>query len=207
MRKYIIIWFMLLLIVKCTTEDKSKFLTDPLINTYKVDELKLTKSIIKDDLNYFLHKYKRNWSKENKNKCIDALYYGQQEWSIDYKIVMSLISIESQYRIVVTGRNRNGSKDFGLTQQNSRYVKQRYRATENFLNDYKIKYTNSNFDIGKNIFACYMLLRNTSEYYDLILFRDFIASYNVGVRGVRLDHMQKTADVYYSKFLKEYLSI
>ena len=205
MRKYLILWFIILLVVKCSNE--KSITVDPLINTYKVDNTKLNKSIIEDSLNYFLHKYKRKWSNENKQKCIDALYYGQQEWNIDYKIVMSLISIESQYRIVVIGKNKNGSKDYSLTQQNSKYIKYRYKATEEYLNHYKIKYTNSNFDIGKNIFACYMLLRDTNEYGNLIMFRDYIASYNVGIRGVRLGHMQETADVYYSKFLKEYLSI
>ena len=209
MRKYLILWFVILLVVKCSPEQQT--IVDPLINTYKVDNTKLTKSIIKDDLNYFLHKYNRHWSKANKNKCINALYYGQQEWNIDYKIVMAIISVESQYKIAVKGKNiRKGkvkSIDYGLCQQNSKYIKQRYKATEQYLDKYKIKHTNSNFDIGKNIFSCYKLLRSTSDFHDLILFRDFIASYNVGVRGVKLVHMQKTADIYYSKFLVEYLGI
>jgi len=205
MRKFLILWFIILLVVKCSNE--KSITIDPLINAYKVDNVKLDKSIIKDSLNHFLHKYNRKWSQENKQKCIDALYYGQQEFDIDYKIVMSLISIESQYRIVVIGKNKNGSKDFGLSQQNSRYIKQRYRAAEEYLNKYKIKYSNSNFDISKNIFSCYMLLRDTNEYGNLILFRDYIASYNVGIRGIRQEHTQKIADKYFNKFMKELLSI
>jgi len=209
MRKFLILWFIILLVVKCSNE--KSITIDPLINAYKVDNVKLDKSIIKDSLNHFLHKYNRKWSQENKQKCIDALYYGQQEFDIDYKIVMSLISIESQYRIVVTGKNiRRGkvkSIDYGLTQQNSKYIKQRYKSTEEYLNKYKIKYTNSNFDIGKNIFSCYMLLRDTNEYGSLIMFRDYIASYNVGIRGIRQEHTQKIADKYFNKFMKELLSI
>jgi hypothetical protein len=80
MKKWLILWFILLLIVKCTPEKNT---IDPLINAYKVDSTKLNKEIIKDNLNVFLNKYNRNWSLQNKQKCIDALYCGQQEYSID----------------------------------------------------------------------------------------------------------------------------
>jgi hypothetical protein len=203
MKKWLILWFILLLIVKCTPEKNT---IDPLINAYKVDSTKLNKEIIKDNLNVFLNKYNRNWSLQNKQKCIDALYCGQQEYSIDYKIVMSIIAIESEYKITAIGKNKN-SKDFGLCQINSKYINYRYKKVEPILDYYKIKYTNSKFDISKNIFSCYALLRNTNNYYDLILFRDFIASYNIGVRGVKQEHTQQIADRYYERFLQEYLSI
>ena len=204
MKKYLILWFILLFVIKCTPENH--FAKDPLINAYKVDNDKLNKEIIKDSLNYFLYKYNRKWSIQNKQKCIDVLYCGQQEFNIDYKIIMALISIESRYNITAIGQNKN-SKDFGLCQQNSKYINYRYKKVEPILKQYKIKYTNSKFDIAKNIFSCYMLLRNTNDYYDLILFRDFIASYNVGVRGIKQNHTQQIANKYYERFLKEYLSI
>jgi len=200
MKKYLILWFIILLVVKCGY--KEEFRTDPLINSYKVDSVKLTKDIIKSDLNYFLHKYNRKWSQENKKKCIDALYYGQQQFDIDYKIILSIISVESQFNIYAKGRNRN-SIDFGLCQINSKYLKHRYKDSEFYLKQYKIKYNDSKYDISKNIFSAFIYLRDISSYSDLIQFSDYISAYNRGVEGSK----RRTDNKYYELFLKEYLSI
>ena len=166
---------------------------------------------IKDDLNHFLKKYKQNWTDKNRNHCINILYCGQQEFQIDYKIILGLIATESEFRITVQRKNiRKGrvkSVDFGLTQQNSRYYKDRYRATIPYLKQYRIKYTDSKFDMAKNIFSCYMILSDTNKYGNLIHFKDFIASYNVGVHGTKHDYMQKTIDEYYNRFMKNYMEI
>jgi len=204
MKKILILWFVILLVVKCSHENK--IITDPLINTYKVDNVKLTKDIIKSDLNHFLHKYNRNWSEQNKNRCIELLYKGQLEFDIHYKIVLSIVAIESQFKIDAIGKNKK-SIDYGLAQINSRYLKQRYRATEQYLNQHKIKYTDSKFDMNKNIYSCFMYLKNIMEYGDLVQFSDHIKSYNVGIRGCKLNTMQKSANIYYNKFIQEYMSL
>lgn len=199
MKKYLIIWFVLLFVLRCSTE-KNKI--DPLTYSYKVNPVILDKSIIEDDLNYFLKKYKRNWSVYTKAKFINIVYCGSKEFNINHKVVMSIIAIESQYRINVIGKNDH-SKDFGLAQINSKYLKRRYKATEPYLTQYHIKYTDSKFDMSKNLFSAFMYLKDIDDYSDLVQFSDYISAYNQGVRGCR----RNNNNAYYEKFLKEYMSI
>jgi hypothetical protein len=204
MKKFLILWFMLLFIVKCSTEETK---VDPLQFSYKLNKQQISKSVIKDDLNYFLNKYNRTWSKQNKEKFVNVVYIGSVEFNINPKIVMSIISIESRYNIKAVGKNIKRRKvksiDYGLCQINSKYLKQRYKATEEYLENYKIKYTDSKFDIGKNVFSCYMYLRAIWDYSNLIHFQDYILAYNQGVRGVKRNNNTS----YYEKFLQEYMSI
>ena len=211
MKRGIILFFILLLMCGCRVKEVQK--KDPLIDAYKVDNVLLEKDQIKKDLNFFLIKYNRHWSQKDKQKFINILYYGEHEFNISNKIVLAIISVESNYDITVAKKNYNKkthklkSIDFGLTQQNSRYYKCRYKAAESYLDYYHIKYTDSKFDMGKNIFSCFMLLRDNNEYSDLIHFKDLIASYNVGSTGVKEEYMQKKVDEYYNLFMQELLSI
>ena len=209
MKKFLIFWFICLFLISCSK--KQEQIQDPISKALALSHKTIDKSIIKDDLNHFLKKYKQNWTDKNRNHCINILYCGQQEFQIDYKIILGLIATESEFRITVQRKNiRKGrvkSVDFGLTQQNSRYYKDRYRATIPYLKQYRIKYTDSKFDMAKNIFSCYMILSDTNKYGNLIHFKDFIASYNVGVHGTKHDYMQKTIDEYYNRFMKNYMEI
>ena len=200
MKKLYVLCFVCLFICGCTVKEIPK--KDPLINAYKVDDMLLEKDKIRTDLTFFLTKYNRKWSQRDKEKCIEVLYCGQQEFRVDHRIVLSIISVESQYNIYAVGKNRK-SIDSGLCQINSRYIKRRYKAAEPFLKQYKIKYTNSKFDIGKNIFSCMMYLRDISDYSDLIHFQDYILAYNRGVKGVK----RSNCTIYYEKFMQEYLSL
>jgi len=201
MRKYIIIWFILLLVVKCNY-NKEEIKIDPLVNAYKINDILLYKIIIKDDLNYFLTKYKRNWSNKEKEKFIDIIYYGSKEYNINYKVVLSIISVESQYIINAKGRNKT-SIDYGLAQINSRYIKQRYKYSEQFLKKYKISYDiNNKFDIGLNIFSCFKYLKDISDCPDLLQFSDYVSAYNQGIKGCMISRNN-----YYEKVLKELMEI
>lgn len=205
MKKFIILWFVILFLIRCSSEQNItnyRMEKDPLINSYQIDSEKIEKQTIKNHLNYFLTKYNRHWSKQNKEKCVDILYKGQKEFNIDHKIVLSIISIESQFNIKAIGKNKK-SIDYGLTQQNSKYLKQRYKNAEQYLKEFKIKYTDSNFDIGKNIVSCFVYLHDINEYSDLIQFSDYITAYNQGVKGCKRNNDNR----YYEKFMKEYLSI
>lgn len=207
MKKLII--FICLLICQCGFEKETKntiILKDPLINAYKLDKVQIDRSKIKDNLNYFLNKYKRNWTKKEKEKCVDILYYGQQQFNINHKIILSIISVESQFNIKAIGKNKK-SVDFGLCQINSRYIKQRYRNAEKYLKELNIKYTDSKFDISKNILSAYIYLRDISSYADLIEFGDYIKAYHVGIKGSQMSYMQKECNVYFDKFMKEYMEI
>jgi hypothetical protein len=204
MKRFLILWFMLLFIIKCSTEETK---VDPIQFAYKLDKNQISKSIIKDDLNYFLNKYNRNWSKQDKEKFINVVYIGSKEFDINPKIIMAIVSVESRYNVKAVGKNIRKKKvksiDYGLCQINSKYIKQRYKATEEYLKANNIKYTDSKFDIGKNVFSCYMYLRSIHDYSDLIHFQDYITAYNQGVRGAKRNNDSR----YYEKFMREYLSI
>jgi uncharacterized protein YcfL len=206
MKKFLVIWFTILFVVNCSSEKEIK--VDPLLNAKVLDKVVISKSVIKDDLNYFLKKHNRQWNKQNKERFIDAIYYGSQEFNINPKIIMSIVSIESQYKITAKGINRKGKKvksiDFGLSQQNSKYLKHRYKATVPYLKEYKLKHNvKDKYDISCNIFACYMYMRSITDYSDLVLFSDLITAYNQGIRGAKRNNDSS----YYEKFLKEFISI
>ena len=159
------------------------------------------------DLDYMLTKYNRKWSYDNKNKCIHLLCKGQKEFDIDYKIVLSIIAIESQFDITAYNKNYKKKKlksiDYGLTQQNSLHYLKRYKSAERYLKKHGIKYTSSKYDMAKNIYACFIYLKDISDYAGFIHFRDYITAYNQGVTGATVNNN----DDYYNKFMQEYLSL
>lgn len=180
---------------------------DPLKNSFIIDNQKLQKDIIKSNLNLFLIQYDRKWSKTNKNKVVNALYYGEKEFNIDHKIVLSIIAIESRFNITAKGYN-SGSIDYGLTQQNSKYIKQRYEASKKYLDKYNLKYSDTIFDINQNIFSCYIYLNEIDKSSLVNSFNQMIKAYNVGIKGSTLkDWRQPIADRYYEKFAMNYIRI
>lgn len=180
---------------------------DPLTDAVIIDNEKLHKDIIQSNLNLFLFQYNRKWSKHNYYKVIDALYYGEQEFDIDHKIVLSIIAIESRFKINAIGRNSD-SVDYGITQQNSLHIKQRYEASKKYLDKYNLKYSDTVFDINQNIFSCYMYLSEIDRSHLVNSFSQMIKAYNVGIRGSTLkDRRQSKANIYYEKFALNYIRI
>ncbi len=180
---------------------------DPLTDAVIIDNEKLHKDIIQSNLNLFLFQYNRKWSKHNYYKVIDALYYGEQEFGIDHKIVLSIIAIESRFKINAIGRNSD-SVDYGITQQNSLHIKQRYETSKKYLDKYNLKYSDTVFDINQNIFSCYMYLNEIDRSSLVNSFNQMIKAYNVGIRGSTLkDWRQSKANKYYEKFALNYIRI
>ena len=203
MRKFMIIWFMFVFILGCSFKEEHK--KDVLDNSYviTVPDEETVKKEIQKDLEYFLYKYNRNWNYINKKLFVEVVDAGQKEFEIDYRIVMAIISIESNYKIQARGRNKN-SIDYGLCQINSKYIDKRYKIAEKYLKKNGFKCSNSIYDIGKNIFSCYIYLHDMSDIPELIYFKDYIDAYNKGVRGALRN---KTNDDYYNRFMKEFMEI
>lgn len=205
MKKFMIIWFTLVFIAGCSLEQELKPSNkkDVLDNAVVIADETTVKKEIQSNLNYFLHKHNRHWSWINKKLFVEIVYAGQVEFGISSKIVMAIISVESQYNIRAQGRNRN-SIDYGLTQQNSKYINRRYAYAEKRLKALGFKYSSSIYDISKNVFACYAYLYDMSDIPELLYFRDYIDAYNKGVHGALKN---KTDNLYYQKFMTEYMEI
>lgn len=201
----LIIYFTLVFLLSCSSESISIPKNDPLSNAkviYKIDN-RITKQKIKNKLNYFLIKYNQKWSQANKQKFINAVYVGQKEFDIDYKIVMSIVSIESNYNIRAKNKKSN---DFGLSQQNNKYIKQRYSTAKKYLDKHKVKSNvKDKYDIALSVMSCYLYLYEIEQSLNTFNFHHYICAYNTGKRGYY--KYRETADKYYNRFIEEYINI
>ncbi len=181
-------------------------------NVYKTNEkqiIKIDKStideetIILQNLNLKLKKFNRHWSEYNKRTAVKALKAGEDEFNIDHRIVLSLMSLESGMKIIITNKNADKTIDFGLTMQNSRYINARYKACEKILQRRKIKYSNSKFDIAKNIMACFLYINDIKKIHNDD-FKRLIMAYNIGIRGTMMKDKQQKGEKYFMAFVKHY---
>lgn len=198
------ILLLLLICIGCNNVKPEQIIVmnDPIIGAYEIDYKQIYKYQVKEDIRFFLKKHNRKWGEQNIEKLMQALIIGQQEFDINYKAVLAIISIESNFKITAVGNNGT-SKDFGLTQQNSRYYESRYKNSEKYLDNYGINYSNSKFDIYKNVISCYIYLdylrksKHTNNLYEIV------DAYNKGINGMRRNSCMK----YYIKFSKEFFNI
>lgn len=79
---------------------------------------------------------------------------------IEKEIVLSLGFIESDFNKYAHNINTNGTEDFGLYQQNSRYYPERFKIAKTILDKEKIYRSDYNnpYDIYLNTLACYIYL-------------------------------------------------
>jgi len=180
---------------------KTEKITKPVVlfESIEIDD----ETIIAKNLDLKLKKFNRNWSKQNKSIAIEALQIGQDEFNIDHRIILSLMALESEMKIVITNKNKNGTIDYGLTMQNSKAIKQRYKAAEEILKRRGIRYSNSKFDISKNILSAYIYYNDIKREYEYD-FKRSIMAYNVGIRGAMLEHKQKKGEKYFVAFSRHY---
>ena len=74
-----------------------------------------------------LKKSPHQWNENETHQLAQNLERASRRTGIKTDALVALILIESHFRPAVIGRNRNGTHDLGLTQQNSRYVQIRCR--------------------------------------------------------------------------------
>jgi len=179
-------------------------MSDPLENAYEIkfNYKEDYKRQVRNNIDFFLKKHNRKWSDQNIDKLMTALIIGQQEFNINYKAVLAIISIESNFKINAVGKNK-GSEDYGLTQQNSLYYEKRYKSAEKYLDEYGIQYTSSKFDISKNVISCYAFLNELRRSEHTTNLYEIIDAYNKGIRGMKRSNCMK----YYVKFSKEFFNI
>jgi len=158
---------------------------------------------------------RKQWRKKQIDKLTTALIAVEDTYSdIDHKFLLATILTESEMDIycVPKRRNKNKSIDYGLSQQNSFYIKKRYAKARKILKSMNLKYSKDRFDILVNVMAGAVTLhefktelRDTS-YKDKIpkkykTLAHYIA-YNVGARGLINPKREEKRSVYYNRYTK-----
>jgi hypothetical protein len=126
------------------------------------------RNYVKSHIYKALHKFEgdnkrilKQWTPANVNKLTTVLIAVEKYVGINHKKMLSTILTESDMDIkVVSGPNRNGSYDYGLIQQNSPYLKQRYAAAKKLLRKHHIAYTNDLFDITVNVMSGALVIKD-----------------------------------------------
>jgi hypothetical protein len=144
------------------------------------------------NVNLGLQKYNRKWSWTEKKSLVDALIIGEYIYDIDFKIVLAIIGIESNFKIYAKNQNKNNTWDYGLTQQNSKYCKERFSVARKIIQVKKFSY----YNIKLNILSAFIYLKNLG-----LQDRNLIMAYNVGKQGIRTKRY--IGEKYYKKFQKE----
>lgn len=221
MKTYVMLIINILLLItvfySCTKTCCNKSV-DPLIKDIKVydvsqfrvieksESLDDRKKVISYNLENKLNSFNRHWDKKTKDLAVKTLLAGEIQFNIDHRLVLSIIAVESEFKITAKRKNRNKTIDYSLTQQNSKSIKYRYKHCEPILMTHKIIYTNSYYDIPKNIMSCYVYLndiRSTTEYDAKMI----IMAYNLGIRGATLKDRQVRGENYFNLVMQEYSRI
>lgn len=170
---------------------------------YYLSEIK--KFDIRRKIEIGLRDKNRKWSVEKIDRLTDVIFVGWKEYDIPYEMVLTIISIESRYKIHVKSWNYEDNFDYGLTQINSENIKRLSRVSSRVLKKYNIEHDPKNqFDIALNVMNCFSYLDWSRSH--LIKKKKFIKkrwvqSYNVGIAGLRLKRFKKSRELYWEKYL------
>lgn len=133
-------------------------------------------------------------SKMSINNYVDmmrALEIGERYFNTEKDIVLTVIFIESDFNVWAYNEVTN---DYGLSQQNGKYILDRYTAVKKILDKEKIECNiNHRFDIYLNVLACYYYLDHCIE---------LKGSKSQGIK--KYNGTGKRAEAYLNKFLGVY---
>ena len=170
----------------------------------KIEKIQKQEPSEEQVLESFLKKYKRKWSLEDKQTFLKTIKVAEKFYYIDKYDLMTFVALESNYTIRALSKpNRNGTRDAGLTQQNSDYYKARYRRVAKVAKAYGLKYDiNNKFDIALNVLSCAYFVNSLKieikKKYNATDHFQVVASYNTGIKGFFKN--RKIAKQYYSVF-------
>lgn len=146
-----------------------------------------SKQTIKKNLANKLNKYNREWEYKTINYTVDVLMFGERLYSIDHRIILNIMDIESNLDVKAKRKNKNGTWDKGICQVNDCNLPE-YKKSAKILNKYNIWYTDASnrFDIGLNIISAYVYFNWSKD--ELNKQKEFteerwIVSYNCGLNG------------------------
>jgi len=120
-----------------------------------------------------------------------AIEIGERYYNVDRDIVLTVIFIESDFKVNAVNRK---TKDYGLSQQNDKYYRDRYKHVSMILDAEKISYDiNNKYDIYLNVLSCFYYLDHCINLKD---------SKSQGVK--KYNGTGKRAEAYLNKFLEVY---
>lgn len=122
-----------------------------------------------------------------------AVEIGERYYNVDRDIVLAVILIESDFKVNAVNRK---TKDYGLSQQNDKYLLDRYKLVAKILDKERIEYNiNNKYDIYLNVLSCFY-------YLDFCI--ELKQSKSQGVK--KYNGSGARADAYLNKFLGVYFS-
>jgi len=146
----------------------------------------------------------RTWNQKQVDQLVTALKVCDAQFNVSPRVMLGIILTESEMKIrEVSPRNRNGSTDYGLIQQNSDYLEERYAAARKVLDSYDIPYTNDRFDILVNVVSGGWTMADfrkeliDRKVYDPDL---HLVAYNVGPSGALMPSRKERRERYLKRF-------
>ena len=116
---------------------------------------------VKEKENSLLTYAQTKMSINNYVDMVRALEIGERYFNTEKDIVLTVIFIESDFNVFAHNEVTN---DYGLSQQNGKYILDRYETVKKILDKEKIECNvNHRFDIYLNVLACYYYLDHCIE--------------------------------------------
>lgn len=116
---------------------------------------------VKEKENSLLTYAQNKMSINNYVDMMRALEIGERYFNTEKDIVLTVIFIESDFNVWAYNEVTN---DYGLSQQNGKYILDRYLTVKKILDKEKIECNvNHRFDIYLNVLACYYYLDHCIE--------------------------------------------
>lgn len=116
---------------------------------------------VKEKENSLLTYAQTKMSINNYVDMVRALEIGERYFNTDKDIVLAVLYIESDFNVWAYNEETN---DYGLSQQNGKYILDRYTIVKEILDKEKIECNiNHRFNIYLNVLACYYYLDHCIE--------------------------------------------
>ena len=109
---------------------------------------------------YYLKTNKIYKPDTNHQTYVDMIYFGSEYFGIDYKNIIAVITIESEWNSNEYHINRNQTVDYGLCQINSIHIESNYSCAKKICDKYKISYSKDIYDVKLNILSAFIYLND-----------------------------------------------
>jgi len=204
------------------SRDWNNVVSDGSVSNMAYANSMVSEADVRDDLIRTINHYgnMRAWRIADIKAVTQALQFGNnhKDFRIDYRVVLSIMAIESEMNPYATGYNTNGTYDYGLGQHNSCCIAERYARAIRLEREYKISTvrtaTMEKYDPLTNTIATIIYLKDNRTGLEsvaranrkFIPFKPFVVAYNRGFNGaLYVDNSEQVQ--YYNRFIVAYARI